>query len=82
MEMLMQKIKADKKLLAAANMDPEAKEFWPLYEAYQKESEEINQQIGRTIKEYAAALNKGPIPDDTATKLIMRPCQSRKPRAI
>jgi len=73
MEMLMQKIKADKKLLVAANMDltdAEAKQFWPLYDAYQKELEKINQQLGQTLKKYADALDKGPIPDDTATTLM------------
>ncbi len=72
-EMLIQKIKADKRLLVAANMnltDPEAKQFWPLYDAYQKELEEINQQLATTIKEYADALDKGPIPDDIAMKLM------------
>ncbi len=36
----MQKLKADKKLLVASNMeltDAESKAFWPLYDAYQKD---------------------------------------------
>ena len=73
MEILMQKVKADKKLLVAANMnlsDEEGKNFWPLYDAYQKELEKQNQQLGKTIMEYADAYNKGPVPDDTATKLM------------
>jgi Spy/CpxP family protein refolding chaperone len=73
MEILMQKVKADKKLLVASNMeltDPEAKRFWPLYDAYQKELGEVNQRLGMTIKEYADAFNKGPIPNDTAKKLM------------
>ncbi len=73
MEILMQKVKADKKLLVAGNMeltDPEAKSFWPLYDAYQKELGEVNQKLGKTIKEYADAFNKGPIPNDTAKKLL------------
>ena len=40
MEILMQKLKADKKLLVASNMeltDAESKAFWPLYDAYQKD---------------------------------------------
>lgn len=74
MEILIQKIKADKKLLVAANMDltdAEAKQFWPLYDAYQKELEKINQHLGATIKEYADALDKGPIPNETAMKLML-----------
>jgi Spy/CpxP family protein refolding chaperone len=81
MEMLMQKIKADRKLLVAANMDltdAEAKQFWPLYDAYQKELERINEHLGQTIKEYAEALDKGPIPDDTATKLMNEALSSQE----
>jgi hypothetical protein len=73
MEILMQKIKADKKLLVASNMDltdAEAKSFWPLYDAYQKELGKINEHLGRTVKEYADAFNKGPIANDTAKKLL------------
>jgi hypothetical protein len=73
MDSLIQKIRADKKLLVAANMDltdAEAKQFWPLYDAYEKELEKINQHLGQTIKTYAEALDKGPIPDKTATKLM------------
>jgi DNA-directed RNA polymerase subunit F len=72
-EILIQKIKADKKLLVAGNMDlsdAEAKQFWPLYEDYQKELEQTNQRIGKTIMEYAEAFNKGPIPNETAKKLL------------
>jgi Spy/CpxP family protein refolding chaperone len=66
-EILIQKIKADKKLLVAGNMDltdAESKKFWPLYDAYQKELQKLNQRLGTTIKEYADAYNKGPIPKD------------------
>jgi len=73
MEILMEKVKADKKLLVATNMDltdAEAKGFWPLYEAYQKDLSQVNQQLGDVIKEYADAYNKGPIPNDTAKKLL------------
>jgi cell division septal protein FtsQ len=51
-EILMQKIKADKKLLVASNMDltdAEAKQFWPLYDAYQKELNKINQRLVDTV---------------------------------
>src|SRR6476661_511326 len=73
MEILKQKLKADKKLLVANNMelsDAEAKKFWPIYDAYQKELEQVNQKLGQTIKEYAEAFNKGSIPDNTAKKLL------------
>jgi hypothetical protein len=72
-EILIQKIKADKKLLVANNMDltdAEAKKFWPLYDAYQIELGKLNHQLGKTIKEYADAFNKGPISNNTAKKLL------------
>ncbi|HEX2054955.1 MAG TPA: hypothetical protein VHF07_00585 [Nitrospiraceae bacterium] len=73
MEILLQKVKADKKLLVASNMDlsdEEGKKFWPLYEEYQKELEHLNQKLGKTIKEYADAFKKGPLSNDEATRLM------------
>ena len=75
MEILMQKVKADKKLLVAGNMDlndAEGKKFWPLYDAYQKELDQINQRLGRTIKSYADAFNagQGAVSNETAKKLL------------
>ncbi len=75
MEILKEKIKADKKLVVASNMnltDAEAKNFWPLYDGYQKELEQINQRLLTTIKSYADAYNagKGEISNDTAKKLL------------
>jgi len=73
MEILKQKLKADKKLLVAGNMDlsdADAKKFWPIYNEYQKDLEQVNQKLANTIKEYADAFNKGPIQDNTAKKLL------------
>ena len=75
MEILLQKLKADKKLLVAANMeltDAESKAFWPLYDAYQKDLQQMNERLGKTINAYAEAYNqgKGSIPNDTAKKLL------------
>jgi hypothetical protein len=73
MEILKQKLKADKKLIVAGNMDlseADAKKFWPIYDAYQKDLEQVNQKLGQTIKDYADAFNKGPIADNTAKKLL------------
>jgi Spy/CpxP family protein refolding chaperone len=73
MEILKQKLKADKKLLVAGNMDlsdAEAKKFWPLYDSDQMDLNQVNQQLGQTIKEYAEAFNKGSIPDNKAKKLL------------
>ena len=73
MQILAQKIKSDKKLVVAANLqltEDEAKGFWPVYEAYQKDLQGINQRLLGTIKRYADAYNKGPVSDETAKKLI------------
>ena len=73
MQILAQKIKADKKLVVAANMqltEAEAKGFWPVYEAYQNELQGINKQLLGVIKDYAGVYNKGPVSDEAAKKLI------------
>lgn len=73
MEILRQKIKADKKLVVAANMqltEAEAKTFWPVYDAYQKELAAINERMAKAVVAYAEAYNKGPVADETAKKLI------------
>ena len=72
-DMLMQKIKADKKLLISQNMDltdTEAEQFWPLYDAFQKDLAQVNQRMANTIKDYADTMNKGAMPNDTAKKLV------------
>jgi hypothetical protein len=71
-QILIDKAKADKKLLVADNMkltENEAKAFWPVYDAYQKELAGINERLSNTIKAYAQAYNQGSVSDDTATKL-------------
>ena len=72
-EILKQKIKADKKMIISQNMDltnTEAEQLWPIYDSYQKDLEGINQRIVHTIKDYANTVNKGPIPADAAKKLV------------
>ena len=73
MEILRDKIKADKKLVVAHNMaltDAEAEAFWPVYDAYQKDLQKINARLSKTIDAYADAYNKGPLADATAKKLL------------
>jgi hypothetical protein len=73
MEILRQKVKADKKLIVAQNMqltDAEAKAFWPVYDAYQNDLQKLNQRVGKAIAEYADAYNKGPVPNATAKELL------------
>ena len=72
MQILLDKVKADKKLVVAANMDlndAEGKAFWPIYEAYQKDLQAINDRLGRTILAYADAYNKNALTDEMAKQL-------------
>jgi hypothetical protein len=73
MQILREKIKADKKLIVAANMDlteSEAKGFWPIYEQYQKDLMAINERILNLIKSYAADYRANTLSDEKAKKLI------------
>ena len=71
-QILRDKIKADKKLVVATNMDlteSEAKGFWPVYEAYQKDLEAINKRTVAMIKSYVDAFNTKSMDNEKATKL-------------
>ena len=51
-EMLREEIKADQKLLVATNItltDSEAKNFWPIYDEYQKNLQKINQWMANSL---------------------------------
>ena len=72
MQILRDKVKADKKLVVATNMDlteAEAKAFWPVYDAYQKDLEALNQRTIAMIKSYAAAWNTNSMDNEKAKKL-------------
>ena len=73
MEILRDKMKADKKLLIAENLgltEAESKVFWPVYEEYQKELEAINQRLGKTIQSYAQEYNAKTLTDEKAKTLM------------
>ena len=73
MRILAEKIKADKKLVVAANMqltEDEAKAFWPVYDAFQADMQKINQRMAAGIKRYAEAYGKGAVSDELAKKLL------------
>ena len=56
MQVLLEKIRADKKLLVAENMnltEAEAKGFWPVYDELQAELASLNQRTGQLIRQYA-----------------------------
>ena len=73
MEILRQKVNADKKLVVAENLqltDAEGAKFWPVYDAYQKDLQQINERLGAVILAYAEAYNKGAVADAVAKKLL------------
>ena len=73
MQILRDKIKADKKLVVAANMqltEAEAKAFWPVYEAYQKGLDVINRRTVEMIKTYADNWNAKTMDNEKARKMI------------
>ena len=72
MQILLEKAKADKKFIVAANMDlteSEAKGFWPLYEEYQRDLTAINVRIAKLIESYAADYKANTLTDDKAKEL-------------
>ena len=73
MQILRDKIKADKKLLVATNMElteSEAKNFWPIYDDYQKDLQNINQRLGKLLESYAADYKNKTMTDEKAKKLV------------
>jgi hypothetical protein len=73
MQILLEKVKADKKLLVSLNMelsDAEAKKFWPVYDAYQVQLGKINDRIASLIEGYAAEYNNNSMTDAKAKKMI------------
>ena len=71
MQILLEKIKTDKRLLVAENMqltDGETKAFWPVYEQYQAELFLLRARTMKLISDYAAAYDK--MTNATAKKLL------------
>jgi hypothetical protein len=71
MQIVRDKVAADKKLFIAANMgltESEAKAFWPVYESYQGELAQVEARTGRLLEEYAR--NYRAMSDQEAKKLL------------
>ena len=71
MQMVREKVRADKKLFVAANMElteSEAKAFWPVYEKYQNELFLLRSRTAKLIKDYAEAFKD--MSDETAKRLL------------
>jgi len=72
MQILAEKIKADKKLVVAENMgltESEAKAFWPIYDAYQKDLAQLNDRLSKLIETYAGYYNNKTLTDANAKEL-------------
>jgi hypothetical protein len=73
MEILVAKLKADKKLLVAQTVgltDAEGKAFWPVYDACQAELEGVNKRLKTGIEGYAKDYNAGTMTDAKASALV------------
>ncbi|MCU0577783.1 MAG: hypothetical protein MUD15_13330 [Desulfobacterota bacterium] len=71
MQIVREKIQADKKLLVASNMnltENEAKAFWSVYDSYQKDLMALNERAFKNIGDYAANADK--MTDDIAKKVV------------
>ena len=73
MEIVHEKLKADKKLIVAKYMDlteSEAKNFWPVYEEYQKDLQKIYERLGSLLYSYAEDYRSQSLTDEKAKKLM------------
>ncbi|HSF29152.1 MAG TPA: hypothetical protein VLK82_01575 [Candidatus Tectomicrobia bacterium] len=71
MQLVRDKIRADKKLLIAENLaltESEAKAFWPVYDRYQQELSTLNDRTITLIKNYAS--NYQTMSDQAAKRLV------------
>ena len=71
MQIVREKVRADKKLFVAANMElteTEAKAFWPLYEEYQNELFLLRSRTAKLIKDYSMAFKD--MSDEKAKRLL------------
>ena len=73
MEIVHEKLKADKKLIVAKYMElteSEAKRFWPVYEDYQKDLQKINERLSNMLQSYAGDYRNKSLTDEKAQKLL------------
>ena len=73
MQLLREKIQADKKRVVATHMaltEAEAQGFWPLYDQYQNDLQKINQRIANVLESYAADFQSKSLTDAKAKQLI------------
>ena len=71
MQLVVEKVRADKKLLVAENMqlsEADAKAFWPVYEQYQNELFLLRARTMKLLNDYAEAYEK--MVNETAKNLL------------
>jgi hypothetical protein len=50
--------------------EPEAKQFWPVYEEYQKDLQKLNERMMSLLQSYAADYRSNSLSDEKAKKLL------------
>ena len=73
LEIVHEKLTADKKLIVSKYMElteSEAKSFWPVFEDYQKDLQKTYERLGALLKSYAAEYRGKSLTDEKAKKLL------------
>ena len=73
LETVHEKLKAEKKQIVTKYMeltDSEAKNFWPVYEDYQKDLQKFNERLQAMLQSYAADYRNKSLTDEKAKKLL------------
>ena len=73
LEIVHEKLKADKKLIVSNYMElteAEAKRFWPVFEEYQKDLQKIHERLGNLLQSYAGDYRGNSLTDEKAKKLL------------
>jgi Spy/CpxP family protein refolding chaperone len=73
LEVIHEKLKADKKLIVTKYMElteSEAQKFWPVYDEYQKDLQKLNERLGSLLQSYAAEHRSNSLSDEKAKKLL------------
>jgi len=73
LEIIHEKLKADKKAIVAKYMElteSEAGKFWPVYDEYQADLQKSNERLRALLQSYAADYNNKSLTDEKAKKLL------------
>jgi hypothetical protein len=73
LQIIHEKLKADKKLNVSKYMElteSEAKKFWPVYDEYQNDLQKTNERLLRLLQSYAADYKNNTLTDEKAKSLL------------